>query len=89
MLKGLGQEPEAAEDTAIRLRRARMFKLLGTIASATLFALSLAVLYFVIGELDRAQVKAAFARASGEQITLAIFFTAISYLMSPAMTGWR
>ncbi len=40
MLKGLGQEPEAAEDTAIRLRRARMFKLLGTIASATLFALS-------------------------------------------------
>lgn len=85
MLKGLGQETEAAEESAARLRRARWFKLLGTLASATLFALSLTVLYFVIGELDSAQVKAAFARASGEQIMLAIFFTAISYLM---LTGY-
>jgi glycosyltransferase 2 family protein len=85
MLKSLGQEPENAENSVARQRRARVFKIVGTLASATLFMLSLAVLYFVIGELDRAQVKAAFARASGEQITLAIVFTAISYLM---LTGY-
>ena len=75
----LGASPDA------QARRARLFKLLGMIASATLFVLSLGVLYFVIGELDAAEVKAAFARASGRQIGLALCFVALSYLM---LTGY-
>ncbi len=85
MLKGLGREPKGAEDTAAALRRARLLKIVGSVASAALFAISIAVLYFIIGELDRAQVSAAFARARGEQLTLALFFTALSYLM---LTGY-
>jgi len=85
MLNSLGREPKSAEDTAAARQRARIFKIIGTIASIALFAVSIVVLYYVIGELDRAQVKAAFARASGEQISLALFFTAVSYLM---LTGY-
>lgn len=85
MLKSLGREPKNAEDTAAALRRARIFKIAGTLASLALFAISIAVLYSVIGELDSAQVRAALARASGEQIVMALLFTAISYLM---LTGY-
>lgn len=77
--------PSAAKDPALLARRARMWKIVGTLASAGLFALSLAVLYFVIGELDAVEVKAAFARASWKQIWFALGFTAISYLM---LTGY-
>ncbi|MGL4728871.1 MAG: lysylphosphatidylglycerol synthase domain-containing protein, partial [Bosea sp. (in: a-proteobacteria)] len=85
MLNSLGREPKSAEDTAAALNRARIFKIIGTLASIALFIISIVVLYYVVGELDRAQVKAAFARASGEQIMLALFFTAVSYLM---LTGY-
>lgn len=85
MLRGFGREPQEAEDTAAALRRKKLLRLLGMVASACLFAVSIAVLYFVIGDLDRNQVRAAFARASREQITLALFFTAVSYLM---LTGY-
>jgi uncharacterized membrane protein YbhN (UPF0104 family) len=66
-------------------KRARMFRIGGMIASAALFALSLGVLYFVINELDAAEVRAAFSQASGRQIGLALAFTAVSYLM---LTGY-
>lgn len=66
-------------------RRARLFRIGGMIASAALFALSLGVLYFVINELDAAEVRAAFSQASGRQIGLALAFTAVSYLM---LTGY-
>ena len=85
MLRELGREPESLGTTAVAQRRSRLLKILGTLASAGLFGLSIAVLYFVIGELDRAQVARAFARASGEQIALALMFTALSYLM---LTGY-
>lgn len=73
------------KDPAVQARRARLFKVFGMAASATLFLLSLGVLYFVIGELDAGEVKAAFARASGRQIGLALCFVALSYLM---LTGY-
>lgn len=75
----------ASADPDIAQRRMRLFKIIGTVASIVLFAMSLAVLWFIIGELDAQEVKTAFARASGEQIMLALFFTAISYLM---LTGF-
>ena len=66
-------------------RRARMFKLVGTVVSLGLFLLSLGVLYYVVGELDATEVKAAFSRASSQQIMLALGFSALSYLM---LTGY-
>ncbi len=72
-------------DTDQQARRARALKIGGTIASAALFGISIAVLYFVVNELDAVEVRAAFARASAAQIGLALFFTAISYMM---LTGY-
>ena len=62
----VAETPSEAELRAAR--RTRLFKIGGTIASACLFGLSLAVLYFVIHELDAKEVSAAFARAQGRQI---------------------
>ena len=66
-------------------RRARLLKIGGTLASAALFAISVGVLYFVIHELDAAEVTAAFARATPRQIGLALLFTTFSYVM---LTGY-
>lgn len=74
-----------ASDPDGQARRLKRLKLAGTIASAVLFGLSMVVLYFVIGELDATEVRAAFARASWGQIGLALFFTALSYFM---LTGY-
>lgn len=73
------RDPDSAASRTHRL------KLIGTIASAGLFCLSLVVLYFVVSELEASEVRAAFARASWGQIGLALFFTALSYLM---LTGY-
>jgi uncharacterized membrane protein YbhN (UPF0104 family) len=78
-------EATAREDSAVMARRARIVKVVGTLASAALFAVSLAVLYFLITELDAAEFKAALGRASNSQIWLALCFTAVSYLM---LTGY-
>lgn len=75
----------SAVEAVQRARKARLFKVLGTVASLVLFALSLVVLYFVIGNLEAAEVRAAFARASGGQIGAALAFTALSYLV---LTGY-
>jgi uncharacterized membrane protein YbhN (UPF0104 family) len=72
-------------DPEVAARRTRLFKIIGTVASVLLFLLSLGVLWFIIGELDADEVKTAFARAGRDQILLALFFTAISYLM---LTGF-
>lgn len=74
-----------AVDPAVAARRARLFKIIGTFASILLFAISIAALWFIIGELEAQDVKTAFARASSEQIMLALAFTAVSYLM---LTGF-
>jgi hypothetical protein len=74
-----GSDPET------QAKRAKRLKIAGTIASAFLFAVSMAVLYFVIRELEPAEIRAAFARASWGQIGLALFFTALSYLL---LTGY-
>ena len=79
MNDGAGQLPSATAEAERHARRTRLLKIGGTIASAALFGLSLGVLYLVVHELDAAEVSAAFARAQGRQIGLAILFTALSY----------
>jgi glycosyltransferase 2 family protein len=63
----------------------RRLKILGTVASFGLFAVSIAVLTYIIRELDANEIKAAFAAASARQITLAIVCTIASYLL---LTGY-
>jgi glycosyltransferase 2 family protein len=63
----------------------RRFKIIGTIASCALFAISVGVLIYLIRELDAAEIKAAFAATSRRQMALAVLFTAISYLI---LTGY-
>jgi glycosyltransferase 2 family protein len=65
--------------------RSKLFKRLGTLASILIFALSLAVLYFIISELEASEVSAAFSRVDWRQIGLALFFTTLSYLL---LTGY-
>ena len=66
------------------LKRRRL-KIIGTVASLGLFAISMAVLAYIVKELNMADVRAAFAAASYRQMALAIFFVAISYLV---LTGY-
>jgi len=63
----------------------RRLKILGTVASFGLFAVSIIVLAYIVKELDAAEIKKAFAAASGRQVLLAILFTAMSYLI---LTGY-
>jgi glycosyltransferase 2 family protein len=63
----------------------RRLKIIGTVASFGLFVISIAVLSFIVKELDANEIKAAFATASFRQIALAILCTALSYLV---LTGY-
>jgi glycosyltransferase 2 family protein len=63
----------------------RRLKLIGTVASLALFAISVIVLGFIVKELDAAEIRTAFAAASGRQIALAVLCTAASYLV---LTGY-
>lgn len=63
----------------------RRWKLIGAAASFGLFAVSIAVLGFIVKELDAAEIRAAFAAASGRQLALAALFVALSYLV---LTGY-
>lgn len=63
----------------------RRLKILGTVASFGLFAISIVVLGYIVKELDAAEIRKAFAAASGRQVMLAVLFAAISYLM---LTGY-
>ncbi len=70
---------------AIRLQPRRGLAWLGTTASAILFGASLVVLYFIVSEIEMAELRAAFTQAGREQIGLAVMFAAISYLL---LTGY-
>jgi hypothetical protein len=63
----------------------RRFKILGTLASVTLFAVSLVVLGLILRDLNVAEVKAAFAATSRTQLLFAFLCTILSYLM---LTGY-
>jgi glycosyltransferase 2 family protein len=71
--------------TASSAAQRRRFKIVGTVASFVLFAISMAVLVYIVKELDAAEIKAAFAAASGRQIALAVLCTTLSYLL---LTGY-
>jgi uncharacterized membrane protein YbhN (UPF0104 family) len=53
----------------------------GPVASLTIFVASLAVLYVILSEVDRAEVLAALARTSREQLWAALGFTVLSYFL--------
>lgn len=80
-----GPVPDRIPTLEIGGRRARLLKIGGTLAGAILFGMALVVLYYVIGELDAAEVRGAFSQASRSQIGLALVFTTLSYLM---LTGY-
>lgn len=63
----------------------RRLKIIGTVASFALFAISVIVLAYIVKELDAAEIRKAFAAASGRQVLLAVFFAAMSYLI---LTGY-
>ncbi len=63
----------------------RRLKIIGTVASLALFAISVVVLGFIVKELDAQEIRTAFAAASGRQVALAILCTALSYLV---LTGY-
>lgn len=72
--------------TATRaFRRKRLFHRIGIAASAILFAVSVGVLIYIIGQLNIDEVKAAYTRTSWRQIALALGLVATSYLM---LTGY-
>lgn len=85
----MNESPESAlpsqREADRRARGARLLRIGGTLASLALFAISLVVLYFIIKNLDGAEVRAAFARATLGQIGLALVFTTLSYLL---LTGY-
>jgi uncharacterized membrane protein YbhN (UPF0104 family) len=72
-LDGPGAEPVAA--------RRSLWRWLGPAASVVLFTASLVVLWMVVSEVDAAELRAAFIRATDEQMTMALAFTALSYLL--------
>jgi uncharacterized membrane protein YbhN (UPF0104 family) len=67
------------------LRRRSRWWWLGPLASALIFCASLVVLWFIIREIDPAELTGAFANASLRQLGLALGFTALSYLL---LTGY-
>jgi glycosyltransferase 2 family protein len=79
--------PEAhvlSSPTAVERYRNKL-RIIGVLASLTLFAVAIFVLYNVVNDLDENEVRAAFSRASAGQIWAALGFTALSYLM---LTGY-
>lgn len=67
------------------LRRRSRWWWLGPLASTAIFAASLVVLYFIVREIDPGELAKAFANASLRQLSLALGFTALSYLL---LTGY-
>lgn len=68
-----------------RAARRRRFAWIGTAASILLFAISLAVLWTIVSEVDAAELRSAFTNATWRQIGLGLLFTAVSYLL---LTGY-
>ena len=63
------------------LRRKRLFRRVGTIASIILFAVAIFVLVAIIRDLDIEEVKGAYARTSWWQVAMALGLVAMSYLL--------
>lgn len=59
--------------------RRRRFAWIGTAASVLLFAVSLAVLWTIVSEVDAAELRSAFTAAAASQVGLAVLFAAVSY----------
>jgi uncharacterized membrane protein YbhN (UPF0104 family) len=64
-----------------RTHSSRRFAWLGTAASAILFGASLVVLWHIISDVDPSELSGAFTAASLRQISLAVLFTALSYML--------
>jgi uncharacterized membrane protein YbhN (UPF0104 family) len=73
------------ERKARALRRKRLIKRVGTVASVVLFAVAIAALVYIIRELDIEKVKAAYNQTSWWQVTSALGLVAVSYLV---LTGY-
>ncbi|WP_332696093.1 lysylphosphatidylglycerol synthase domain-containing protein [Bosea sp. (in: a-proteobacteria)] len=67
------------------LRKRSRWWWLGPLASTLIFAASLVVLYFIVREIEPGELANAFANASLRQLSLALAFTALSYLL---LTGY-
>ncbi|MBN9439108.1 lysylphosphatidylglycerol synthase domain-containing protein [Bosea sp. (in: a-proteobacteria)] len=67
------------------LRKRSRWWWLGPLASTIIFAASLVVLYFIAREIEPGELAKAFANASLRQLSLALAFTALSYLL---LTGY-
>jgi hypothetical protein len=67
------------------LRRRSRWWWLGPLASSLIFVASLVVLYHIVKEIEPDELTKAFANASLRQLSLALGFTALSYLL---LTGY-
>lgn len=67
------------------LRKRSRWWWLGPLASSVIFIASLAVLYYIVREIEPAEIASTFSRTSWRQIGLALGFTALSYLL---LTGY-
>lgn len=92
--KGLSAEEaelEGARDEALDnvarsgATRRRRFAWLGTAASVLIFGVSVAVLWHIGSDVNPAEVTQAFTAASARQVSLAVLFTGLSYLL---LTGY-
>ncbi|MCZ3045341.1 hypothetical protein NYY94_18855, partial [Acinetobacter baumannii] len=77
-------EHDAAAGTSRKSWRGR-YAWIGTAASIVLFAVSLGVLWKLVQSVSWAEVRAAVAAATAEQLGLAFLFVGISYLF---LTGY-
>lgn len=77
--------PAITPEPATPARRRRRFAWIGTVASLVLFCLSLAVLWHIGSDVNLAEVTQAFTAASARQVSLAVLFTSLSYIL---LTGY-
>lgn len=86
-----GAEPDPASEVVVlpqtheQIRRRKLMRLAGTVASIAIFALSLFVLARILANVSFAELRAAIRATSAEQIVAALALTAGSYL---ALTGY-
>ena len=69
----------------IRPNRRRLWRILGGVASATLFIVAAIVLYTILRDLDFEEMKAGIQTLGAEQLALALLLTVLSYVM---LTGY-
>ncbi len=86
-MTGADASPEGPVETnhwqrkARALRRKRLFRRVGTIASIVLFIVAIGVLVAIIRDLDVNEVLAAYSATSWRQIAIALALVAASYLL--------